>query len=68
MSTFFIIYSVFVILFWIYMLALGTRRKMRWPVVFAWMVSGANIIGFILYLFLRERFMETAPAEGITHV
>lgn len=68
MSTFFIIYSIFVILFWIYILTLGTQRKMKWHVVLAWMVSGANIIGFVLYLFLYKRFIHTDSADDSPHL
>ena len=63
MSAFFIVYAIIVVLFWIYLIVMGQQKIMRWSIVLAWMVSGANIIGFILYLILHKRFLNNETAD-----
>lgn len=63
MNAVFIVYAIIVVLFWIYLIVMGQQKRMRWSIVLAWMVSGANIIGFILYLILHKRFLNNETAD-----
>lgn len=57
---FIMIYIAIVVLFWLYLISLKTRNRISTVIMFAWMVSGASIIGLILFFLFMEKFITKA--------
>lgn len=54
------IYIAIVVLFWLYLISLKIRNRISTVIMFAWMVSGASIIGLILFFLFMEKFITKA--------
>lgn len=57
---FIMIYIGIVVLFWLYLISLKIRNRISTVIMFAWMVSGASIIGLILFFLFMEKFITKA--------
>lgn len=57
---FIMIYIAIVVLFWLYLISLKIRNRISTVIMFAWMVSGASIIGLILFFLFMEKFITKA--------
>lgn len=59
----FSVYFVLVGLFWIYLFILRAKKKLTTALLIAWMTSGANPIGMILFFCFRHRFVKPSVSE-----
>ncbi len=62
-NTIFSVYFVLVGLFWIYLFILRAQKKLTTALLIAWMTSGANPIGMLLFFCFRHRFVKPSVSE-----
>ncbi len=60
---FLMIYIAIVVLFWLYLISLRIRNRISTVIMFAWMVSGATIIGFVLFCIFKKKFVLSNKIE-----
>lgn len=56
-------YFVIVGLSWIYLFILRAQKKLTTALLIAWMTSGANPIGMLLFFCFRHKFVKQSDSE-----
>lgn len=60
---FIMIYIAIVVLFWLYLISLKIRNRISTVIMFAWMVSGASIIGLVLFFIFKKKYKSCDAGE-----